>query len=173
MTDATEHQSIKNKEDLLTDYLRCEAIDIAVITETWLTDSDMDAIWMKSNGFKKDGYQISVINRIGKNGGGLALIYGKNVTITNVDQKQHRSFESAHWRTTTGNKTLNILSLYHPLYSVRQKITNSMFTGDLTDSLTDWMTFHRNIIICGDFNIHINDLTDIEAQIFDDTMEAL
>ena len=27
-------QSIKNKEDLFTDYLRCEAIHIAVITET-------------------------------------------------------------------------------------------------------------------------------------------
>ena len=46
-------QSIKNNEDLLTDYLRCDAIDIAVITETWLTDSDVDAIWMESNGFKK------------------------------------------------------------------------------------------------------------------------
>ena len=38
------------------DYLRCEAIYTAVITETWLTDIDMDAIWMESNGFKKDGY---------------------------------------------------------------------------------------------------------------------
>ena len=59
MNDATEHPINKNKKDLLTDYLRCEAIDIAVRTETWLTNSDMDAIWMESNGFNKDGYQIS------------------------------------------------------------------------------------------------------------------
>ena len=77
---------------------------------------------MKSNGFKKDGYQVSMINRIGKNGGGLAVIYGKNVTFTTVDQKQHRSFNLMHWRTTIGNKTLNILSLYHPPYSVRQEL---------------------------------------------------
>ena len=59
-------QLIKYKEhvSILTDYLRCEAIDIAVITKTWLTDSDMDAIWMEPNGFQKDVYQISVINRI-------------------------------------------------------------------------------------------------------------
>ena len=38
-------KSIKNKKDLLSDYLICEAIDIAAITETWLTDSDTDAIW--------------------------------------------------------------------------------------------------------------------------------
>ena len=153
-------QSIKNKEDLLTDSLQC---DIAVITETWLNDSAMDAIWMESNGFKKDGYQISAINKIGKKEGGLALIYGKNVTVKKVDQKQHKSFKSVHWWTTIGNKTLNILGLYHSPYSATQKITNSMFIDDLTDYLTDWMASHRNIIICGDFNIHIHDLTGIEA----------
>ena len=92
-------------------------------------------------------------------GGGLALIFGKNVTVTKIDQKQHRSFESAQWRITIGNKALNILGLYHPPYSLRQKITNSMFIDDLTDYLTECMTSHRNIIICGDFNIYIIDLT--------------
>ena len=106
-------------------------------------------------------------------GDGLAVIYGKNVTVTEVDQKQHRSFKSAHWRITIRNKTLNILGLYHAPYSVRQKIINSLFIDDLTDYLTDWMASQRNIIICGDFNIHINDLMDIEAQIFNDTMHAL
>ena len=128
---------------------------------------------MESNGFKKDGYQISVINKIGMKGGGLALIYGKNVTVTKVDQKHHRSFKSAHWRITIGNKTLNKLGLYHPPNSVRQKITNSMFIDDLTDYFTDCMASHRIIIICGDFNIHIDDFTDIKAQIFNDTMETL
>ena len=48
-----------------------------------------------------------------------------------------------------------------------------MFIDDLTGYLSDWMASHRNIIICADFNIHNDDLTDIEAQIFNDTMEAL
>ena len=48
-----------------------------------------------------------------------------------------------------------------------------MFINDLTDYLTKWMAPYRNFIICGDFNMHIDDLTDIEAQIFNDTMEAL
>ena len=93
-------------------------------------------------------------------GGGLALIYGNNVTVTKVDQKQNRSFDSAHWRPTTGIKTLNILDLYHPPYSARQKITNAMFIDDLTNYLTDWMAFHRIIIICEDFtNILMTILT--------------
>ena len=166
-------KSIKNKEDLLTDYLRCEAIYIAVITETWLTNSHMDAIWMVPNGFKKDSYQISAINRIGMKGSRLALIYSKDVPVTNVDQKQCSSFKSVQWRITIGNNTLSILSLYHPPYSVRQQINNSMFVDGLTDYLIKWMVSHRNIIICGDFNIHIDDLNYIEAQIFNNTIEAL
>ena len=48
-----------------------------------------------------------------------------------------------------------------------------MFIDDLADYLTKWMASYSDIIICGDFNKHIDDLIDIEAQIFSDTMEAL
>ena len=41
------------------------------------------------------------------------------------------------------------------------------------DDLTDWMASHGNILICGDFNMHFNHLTDIEAQIFNNTMDVL
>ena len=128
---------------------------------------------MESNKLKNDGYHVSTINRFGKKRGGLALINGKSVTVTKVDHKKHRSFETASWRTTIGNNTLNILCLYHLPYSVRQKITKSMSIDDLTNYLTKWMASYRNIIICGIFNMYIDDLTDIAAQKFNDTMEAL
>ena len=35
------------------------------------------------------------------------------------------------------------------------------------------MASYRNVIICGDFNMHIDNPSDTEAQIFMDTMEAL
>ena len=59
---------------------------------------------------------------------------------------------------------LNILVLYHPTYSARQKITNTMFIDDLTEYLTDWMASYRNILICGDFNIHIDDLKTLKCK---------
>ena len=152
--------------------MRCEATDMAIVTETWLTNSEMESIWMESNGFVKDYYQISTINRTGRKGGRIALIHRSNINVIKVDQKQNRSFESAHWMMTTGNHTLNILGLYHPPYSVRQKITNTMFIDDLTDYLTDSLASFRNILICGEFNIYIDDPNDTEVQIFNDMMEA-
>ena len=47
-----------------------------------------------------------------------------------------------------------------------------MIIGDLTDYLIEWMASYRDII-CGDFNMHIDDLTAIEAQIFNDTTETI
>ena len=75
--------------------------------------------------------------------------------------------------TRIGNNTLNILGIYHPPYSVGQNITNVMFLDDLTEFLTDLMASYRNILICGDFNMHIDNTSDMEVQIFMHTMQAL
>ena len=93
--------------------------------------------------------------------------------VTEITQKKQRSFEVTHWKTTLGNSTLNILGIYHPPYSVGQNTTNTVFVDELTEFLKDWMTPYRNVIICGDFNLHINNPSDKEAQSFIDTMEAI
>ena len=81
------------------------------------------------------------------------------------------SFKVVHWM-TIGTSNINILGIYHPPYSKGQKITNAMFLDDLTEFLTDWVVSYRNIIICSDFNIHIDNPSDTEAQFFMGTMEA-
>ena len=86
----------------------------------------------ESNGLVKDGYQISVRNREGKRGGGLAIIYRDNITVTEITQQKQRSFEVTHWKTTIGNITLNILGIYHPPYSAGQNTTNMVFLDELT-----------------------------------------
>ena len=166
-------QSIRNKDVALSEHMRSEAIDIAIVTETWVTNSVRDMVWLESNEFMKDGYQISVRNSEGKKREGPAIIYRDNIMVTEITQKKQRSFEVTYWKTTVANITLNILGIYHPPYSVGQNTTNTVFLDDLTEFLMDWMTSHRNVIICGDFDLHINNTSDREAQSFMDTMEAL
>ena len=153
--------------------MRREAIDIAIATEIRLTDNNRDVVWLESNGFVRDRYLISMCNRVGRRGGGIAMIFSSNITATELTQKKLKSFELAHLMTTIGTSTLNILWIYHPPYSTGQKITNAMFLDYLMEFLTDWMASYQYIIICGDFNIHIDHPSDTEAQIFTDTMETL
>ena len=57
-------QSIRNKDDILSKYMRSEAIDVVIATETWLSNSVRDVVWLESNELVKDGYQISIKNRV-------------------------------------------------------------------------------------------------------------
>ena len=82
-----------------------------------------------------------------------------------------RSFEHASWSVALGNKTIMVTGVYHPL--PKDCINNSMFLYDITDHLTDLLTANQNNLIMGDFNIHIDDPTDSDANIFNDTMMVL
>ena len=48
-----------------------------------------------------------------------------------------------------------------------------MFIDDMTEFLAEALSQHQNIILAGDFNIHINNQDDPEANILMDTMTAL
>ena len=66
-------QSIKNKELLLHGQLIHHDVDICVLTETWLSDSDLDRTWLQYTVLNKVPYQMFTSNRTGRKGGGVAL----------------------------------------------------------------------------------------------------
>ena len=51
--------------------------------------------------------------------------------------------------------------------------TNGMFINDITELLINRLPQYQNSIVLGDFNIHIEDITNTDAIIFNDTMRAL
>ena len=65
-------QSIKSKTELVMDYLLDSKVDIAILTETWLSDND--EIWLKASDLNQHGYKTLHQNRPKCQGGGLAII---------------------------------------------------------------------------------------------------
>ena len=69
---------------------------------------------------------------------------------------------------------VTLVALYHPPYSSKAPITNSMFIDDITKWLPDRQIKYNNVVLIGDANIHLNDHTsDDDAGIFSDTLEAM
>ena len=67
-----------------------------------------------------------------------------------------------------------MIGIYHPPYSGCNLITNNMFTDDLTEWLAESLVNDKNMIIMGDFNIHIVKRgEDEDATAFMNTIEAL
>ena len=49
---------------------------------------------------------------------------------------------------------------------------NAIFIYDITDFLADKIGKYNNIVMLGDLNMHVDDLTNADAHIFNDTMQA-
>ena len=65
------------------------------------------------------------------------------------------------------------MAIYHPPYLATNNSTNAKFIDEFTEYLADSIMIYNNIVILGDFNIHINDQEDLDTGIFIDTITAL
>ena len=74
------------------------------------------------------------------------------------------------WRYAIKNKPIHIIGIYHPPLNGKHNTTNGMFINDITELLVNKLPQYQNSIILGDFNIHIEDITNADAIIFNDTM---
>ena len=82
------------------------------------------------------------------------------------------SFQFAIWRIESGNQCVFAVSIYIPLYTTINQITDAQFTTDFAEGIPNITMQYKNTIILGDFNIHINDSMDANASIFQDVMAA-
>ena len=166
-------QSLKNKIDLVSEELNDNHINIAILTETWLTDSIEDTTWLKSCELNASPFKILVQNRKGKRGGGIAIVYRNPIKIKLGDGGATRSFKYGTWSVNCNSRTFHIHGIYHPPPGTTNNITNTMFIDDITEYLTSKLQEKSNNIIVGDFNMHIDDLSSNDTIIFNDTMAAL
>ena len=69
--------------------------------------------------------------------------------------------------------TLTVLGIYHPPYCDQSQTTNHDFVDEFTDWIAEYIMNYTNVIILGDFNLHVNDPSDDNAMNFVETTQAL
>jgi len=165
-------QSIRNKDLHVREaMLDCNS-DIAILTETWLSNSDTDSLWVEASELNSNGLKMEVVNRTNRPGGGLALVRKSHIKIKPGECGAKRSFEYAEWKVYFKSISIDVLAIYRPPYSESHKISVRMFLDDFSDFISNLLTKGKNLIIMGDFNIHINNNNDTNAQAFVAMMEA-
>ena len=88
-----------------------------------------------------------------------------------VKREQHsitKELEYAKWRVTSANSFLNVQGVYRPPDGSLPQILDIF-----TELLVHILTSNRNLVVLGDFNIHVNDTSNPNSNIFLDTMMAL
>ena len=129
-------RSIKHKVDLLRNAINDHKIDITIVTETRLQDTDEDTIWVEGRQFNKEGLQIHTCNSQNKTGRGIAIITSSSFKINQLNTTNFNSFEHAVWQVQSGPTNRTILAIYHPPASTQHKTSNSDFIDQLTHLLT-------------------------------------
>ena len=65
-------RSLKNKESVVYNYVIEKSLDIVVLTETWILDSDKD--WLHTTDFSLNGFQMFSAHRTERRGGGVSIL---------------------------------------------------------------------------------------------------
>ena len=167
-------QSLRYKELLLYENIRENSIKMCIVTETWLQYRDEDKAWCDTSVFDNDTLVLHNINQETHRGGGIALITMSNLTITSLVIDKPSSFEAAKWTVSLPGKSITLIVIYRPPYSINHPVTIAMFIAEFTKWIAVQLMSDGNILYLGDFNMQTNRIdTDVDNKIFIDTMEAL
>ena len=163
-------QSICNKEDMILDHLLHYKVDLGIITETWMTeDNESDKIWLQLTDINKTQYCFSSCARKARRGGGLGLVSRKSLQVKLVDSRECSTFQVAKWNIGVEKLVLTVIGVYKP-----PNMSNSIFLEEFTEWIGLCIASDHNIIVAGDFNLHVNKLqSEDDAGNFVDMMITL
>ena len=130
---------------------REQNIDFAILTETWYSDEKQHQF--ETSDLNQNGYKISVCNRRNKIGGGVALSCRSEVNMRKLLSGIESSFEYGLWRLIFKTITIHCVGVYRP----PNTSTPTEFVSEFFKFLEDIVSKHSNIIIMGDFNLHLQD----------------
>ena len=127
-----------------------ENLDILFTTESWLWATGDES---NIRQITPDGYKLLSFPREGGGrGGGIRLTLSPRVVRLPLELS---SYEAVQFSLSQGDKTANILCIYRPSPSAKNKLTPAKFLSKLDDSL-DFVYLKTNVMLLGDLNIHFD-----------------
>lgn len=155
--------SVCNKTSAINDFIVDQGVDLLAVTETWLKGDSRDQVVLQE--ISPPGYKVAQQARIGK-GGGIAMIHHENINmkctpITNSGQ--FTSFEAIKCDISVKQSAI-IFVIYRPPPSAKNGLSSKMFFTQFADFLEQHITSVKQLVILGDFNIHVDNPQDRDAQ---------
>ena len=163
-------QSLRNKTAMFIDYICDLKLDIIAVTETWLSGDD-DAIKAECI---PDGYKLELgVSRSERRGGGAALIYRSSITVKQINVHQRSSFEISEFSLAHDSWRVRLAIFYRTPYSRSHPVTLATFIAEFFKYLESLMMCTEPLLICGDFNVHLDDPQNYYTTAFTDILDSM
>ena len=140
--------------DALKDLVVQHDLDCMAYTETWLRGDDSDA--QKEGEITPSGYRFSSRPRRGRRGGGVGVLTRANIAVKTFPPAPFTSFEHQDVQLSIAKTHLRLIIIYRPPPSTKNKLTPALFLEQFLVLLEQICAIPGNMIIVGDFNIHVD-----------------
>ena len=97
---------------------------------------------------------------------------GSGIKCVHMENGEKSSFQFAIWKLEIRNKVLTVVGIYHPPTKHLVNDSNAIFITEFLDFMGELQLSNKNIVILGNFSLHVNDKSDTDAQQFIDMVEA-
>ena len=108
-----------------------------------------------------NGYKWCHLDRSKARGGGVALLYNNEIKCTEKSKSEDSDIEFLWCVLTVALKTVHYVVVYRPPSG-----SHSHFRKKFSTLLEDIEAYNSDIIITGDFNIHMDNLCNLDTQKF-------
>jgi exonuclease III len=161
-----------NKTCGVLELLKDNAVDICCVTESWLKSKD-SAIFAEIH---DHGYDIFSAPRRGRGGGVAFLFNPSRLKPIRNNTNKFSSFEALECLIKTSSQLLRLCVIYRSTQiSCKERYNETKmekFTEEFENYLDSLLLKSGTPILCGDFNIHVEDTNDKVAKTFVDLYES-
>ena len=146
-------QSLRNKVHIINEFKSEHNLDIFFFTESWLKYNDSYEIGLLENNGE---YCFLNAPRIDRTGGGVGCLYKSSLTVTKIETPPSKTFEHLAVMIRTKGKHFKVITIYRPEPSSKNRYTMSEFFDEFSALIAQHQNSKSELVITGDFNIHMN-----------------
>lgn len=148
-------RSLSSKTFILNDFILSANLDFMFLTESWLQMNDYSQLAELC----PPQYDCFSQPRVSGRGGGLVSVYRKNFKCHQVRCDEFNSFEVLTLK-VGGLQPIIFVIIYRP------PKPPGGFLSELPEFLSTLVLNYDRIVLCGDFNIHVDDPNNVNATDF-------
>jgi exonuclease III len=153
-----------DKPTLLCEFISDQDLEILALSETWLAPDSLPSVL---NSLTPPNYSIISNPRPVGVGGGVAFIYRSYLKMSQVQLPTFSSFESLCIKLTIRSSSIIFLTIYRP-----PSTSFSTFLSEFSTLLDDLNCAPSELIISGDFNVHVDQPSEHSPKSFLSTLES-
>ena len=144
-------QSVCNKAVTVSEHLSDQGIDLAFLTETWLKSSDTTTV----KELCPPGFSFKHNSRQKRRGGGIGLLYRSSLDVRVIKQTVPVTTFECQSFYLHGPTLLAMAIIYRP--PSRLLASNDPFLSEFERFIIEFTSKPGKLLICGDFNIHVDE----------------